>query len=52
MKAILTDLKAKILTDIYLFFDYWFIWLGILVVMTGLCVFLRLTERDDGKETD
>jgi len=47
MKAFLADLKNKILTDIHLFFDYWYIWVGVLVVMAGLCVFLRLTERDD-----
>ena len=49
MKQFLSDYKAKVLVDIHLFLDYWYVWVGILVILIGLYwIFTRLKGKTDG----
>ena len=36
MHQLLSDLKTKVLADITLFLDYWYLWIGIVAILIGL----------------
>ena len=47
----LSDLNAKILADMKLFLDYWFLWLAAISIFIGLLwVYTRKKERHDDRE--
>lgn len=49
MASFLSDLNAKILADMKLFVDYWYVWIGGIGIFTGIFyLYIRFKERDDG----
>ena len=47
----LSDLNVKILADMKLFLDYWYIWVGGFGIITGLFwLYTKFKERDDDRE--
>ena len=51
MHKLLSDLKTKVLADIHLFLDYWYLWIGIVAILIGLrlYIYFRRDTDDNGQ---
>ena len=40
MNQFFNAIKTKMLTDLYLYLDYWYVWCGIIVVLVGIRLYI------------